>query len=105
MAKYLVPQECGNKVDVRYAQITDAKGRGLRVSGDKLSLSVLPYSPHEIDNAQHPTELPPVHYTFIRVGLEQMGVAGDDTWGAQTHPEYLIDNSKELTLSFSFRGI
>ena len=105
MAKYLVPQECGNKVDVRYAEITDAKGRGLRVSGDKLSLSVLPYSPHEIDNAQHPTELPPVHYTFIRVGLEQMGVAGDDTWGAQTHPEYLIDNSKELTLSFSFRGI
>ena len=105
MAKYLVPQECGNKIDVRYAKITDAKGRGLYISGDKLSLSVLPYSPHEIDNALHPTELPPVHYTFIRVGLQQMGVAGDDTWGAQTHPEYLIDNSKKLTLSFSFRGI
>ena len=105
MAKYLVPQECGNKVDVRYAKVTDNKGRGLMVYGDDLSLSVLPYSPHEIDNATHPTELPPVHYTFIRAGLAQMGVAGDDTWGAQTHPEYLIDNSKKLTFTFSFKGI
>lgn len=51
------------------------------------------------------TELPLVHYTFIRDGLEQMGIAGDDTWGALTHPEYLIDNSKKLILTFSFRGI
>jgi beta-galactosidase len=77
----------------------------LEVHGDALSLSVLPYSPHEIDNATHPTELPPVHYTFLRVGLAQMGVAGDDTWGALPHPEYLIDNSKKLTLSFGFKGI
>ncbi len=105
MAKYLVPQECGNKVDVRYAKITDERGRGIYLMGDKLSLSVLPYSPHEIENALHPTELPPIHYTFIRVGLAQMGIAGDDTWGAQTHPEYRIDNSKKITLSFSFRGI
>lgn len=32
---------------------------------------------------------------LYRVGLEQMGIAGDDTWGALTHPEYLIDNSKK----------
>ena len=32
-------------------------------------------------------------------------VGGDDTWGAQTHPEYRIDNSKELVLHFSFRGL
>lgn len=105
MAKYLVPQECGNKTGVRYAKVTDEHGRGLLIQGDQLHFSALPYSPHELDNALHMTELPPVHYTFIRVGLEQMGVAGDDTWGALTHPEYLIDNSKKLTLTFSFRGI
>ena len=105
MAKYLVPQECGNKTGVRYAKVTDEHSRGLLIQGDQLHFSALPYSPHELDNALHMTELPPVHYTFIRVGLEQMGVAGDDTWGALTHPEYLIDNSKKLTLTFSFRGI
>ena len=105
MAGYLVPQECGNKVGVRYATITDEKGRGLLVRGDQLHFSALPYSPHEIDNATHSIELPPIHNTYIRVGLQQMGVAGDDTWGALTHPEYLIDNHQPLTLSFSFRGI
>ena len=29
MAEYLVPQECGNKTDVRYGKITDRKGRGI----------------------------------------------------------------------------
>jgi beta-galactosidase len=105
MAKYLVPQECGNKIDVRYAKVTDRRGRGLLFHGDSLSLSVLPYSVHEIDNAAHATELPPVHATYIRVGLAQMGVAGDDTWGALPHPEYLIDNSGRLVLTFGFRGI
>lgn len=105
MAKYLVPQECGNKTGVRYAKVTDALGRGLLFTGEDLYFSALPYSPHEIDNATHPTELPPVHYTFVRVALQQMGVAGDDTWGALPHPEYLIDNSKKLTLHFSFKGI
>ena len=104
MAKYLVPQECGNKQGVRYAKVTNAKGRGIVFCGKDLSFSALPYSPHELDNATHPTELAPAHYTFIRVG-EQMGIAGDDTWGAQTHPEYRIANDKKLNLTFSFKGI
>ncbi|MFR6458583.1 MAG: hypothetical protein ACLUPG_19235 [Roseburia faecis] len=33
----------------------------------------------------HPYELPPVHYTVVRVAKSQMGVGGDDSWGAQTH--------------------
>jgi len=104
MAAYLVPQECGYKMGVRYASITDKDGDGLLFTGENLGLSVLPYSPHEIDCALHPNELPPIQYTYIRVG-EQMGVAGDDTWGAKTHPEYCIDNSKEMIVQFKFRAI
>ena len=48
MAKYLVPQECGNKIGVRYAKVTDMKGRGILFEGDDLSFSALPYTPHEI---------------------------------------------------------
>ncbi len=105
MARYLVPSECGNKTGVRWARITDAAGRGIEISGRDLSLSVLPYSPHEIDCAMHTNELPPVLYTWLRVGLRQMGVGGDDTWGAKTHPEFCIDNTKPLELSFSFRAV
>lgn len=105
MAKYLVPQECGNKCGVRYAEITDAKGRGMRFFGDELSFSALPYTPHELENATHAYELPEVHYTVVRVAQQQMGVAGDDSWGAHVHPEYLLDNSKKKVFTFCFRGV
>ena len=39
MAQYLVPQECGNKVGVRYAKVTDERGRGMLFTGDELSFS------------------------------------------------------------------
>ena len=105
MAKYLVPQECGNKTGVRFAEITDENGRGIRIEGDALNLSVLPYSPHEIDCARHQNELPLPLYTWVRVSLQQMGIGGDDTWGAKTHPEYLIDNSRPLELKFRMKAI
>ena len=105
MAKYLVPQECGNKVGVRYVRLVDAKGRGMMFEGDELSFSALPYTPHELENAAHVYELPQVHHTIVRVALAQMGVGGDDSWGSLVHPEYHIDVMKPLEFTFRFKGI
>lgn len=105
IAQYLVPQECGNHTHVRRASITDNLGRGMEFSGKELSFSALPYTPHELENAMHSYELPPVYYTVVRVALQQMGVAGDDSWGARTHEEYLIDVTRPLKLEFDFKGI
>ena len=109
MAKYIVPQECGAKEEVRYASVTDRRGRGMLFEMDETSgpmmFSALPYTPHELENEKHPYELPQVHYTVVRAALGQMGIAGDDSWGARTHPEYLLDASEKMTFTFSFRGI
>ena len=105
IAEYLVPQESGNKCRVRYAKVMDKKGRGMLFFGDELSFSALPYTPHELENATHHFELPPVHYTVVRVAKKQMGVGGDDSWGAHTHPEYLLDASEKMEFTFCFRGI
>ena len=105
IAQYLVPQECGNHTHVRRASVTDNLGRGIEFSGKELSFSALPYTPHELENAMHSYELPPVYYTVVRVALQQMGVAGDDSWGARTHEEYLIDVTRPLKLEFDFKGI
>lgn len=105
MAEYLVPQECGNKTGVRYGKIMDRKGRGLLFTGDKMNFSALPYTPHEMEQAAHPYELPQIHYTVVRVSMQQMGVGGDNSWGALVHPEYLIDVSKKLEFTFTFQGI
>jgi len=104
MAKYLVPQECGNHMDVRYAALTDDRGDGVMFYANYNGFSALPFTVHEIEEAMHHTELPPVHFTHVRIG-QQMGVGGDDTWGAKTHPEYMLNNHKEIGISFSFRGI
>ena len=105
IAEYLVPQESGNKCSVRYARVMDKKGRGMMFFGDELSFSALPYTPHELENASHHFELPPVHYTVVRVAKKQMGVGGDDSWGSHTHPEYLLDASEKMEFTFCFRGI
>ena len=105
MAHYLVPQECGNKVGVRWATVTDYRGRGMRFEGDAMEFSALPYTPHEMENAMHPFELPRVHYTVVRVAQQQMGIAGDDSWGAKTQEEYLLDVTAKKEFTFRFRGI
>lgn len=105
MARYLVPQECGNKTEVRYAKVTDIQGRGLLFVGDKMSFSALPFTPHELENARHSYELPKVHYTVIRAALAQMGIGGDDSWGSKPHDEYLLDVSRKKKFTFYFKGI
>lgn len=105
MAKYLVPQECGNKTEVRWAKITDSRGKGMLFSGDNMNFSALPYTPHEMELAMHPYELPEIHYTVVRVSSQQMGVGGDDSWMAKVHPEYLLNVDKPMKFTFSFKGI
>ncbi|MGI5958112.1 MAG: glycoside hydrolase family 2 TIM barrel-domain containing protein [Massiliimalia sp.] len=102
---YVIPQECGNRTEVRWGKVTDDMGNGLRFASDiPMDFNVIPYTPHELDNAIHTVDLPPVQHTVVRCSLMQMGVGGDDSWGAKTHPEYLLPQ-KPLHFVFSFQGI
>ena len=93
MTPYLRPQESGAKQEVRYALVQNQSGGGLCFFGQPFGLSVTPYTPHEVENARHTFELPRTYQTVVRVFAGQMGVGGDDSWGAKTHPEYLLDVS------------
>ncbi|QHC67944.1 DUF4981 domain-containing protein [Rathayibacter sp. VKM Ac-2759] len=100
---YLKPQESGSRTGVRWAEVTDDDGWGLRLEcAGGMEFSALPWTPYEIENAQHPNELPPVQRTVLRPALRRRGVAGDDSWGARTHPEYRV-RSGEGPLVFRFR--
>jgi beta-galactosidase len=104
VAHYLVPQESGNHTGVRYMKVVDHRDRGMLFSGEKIDVCVSPYTPHELESAMHPYELPQVHYTVVRVG-KQMGIGGDDSWGAKTLDEYLLDTSRQMKFTFTFKGI
>lgn len=105
ISNYAVPQESGNHTGVRCAKIKDKKGFGIEfVCKDKpFELGVSPYTAFELQNALHYYELPKVNYTVVTIAAKQMGVGGDDSWGAQVHKEYTIDASKDLSFEFIMR--
>ncbi|MCA0252047.1 MAG: DUF4981 domain-containing protein [Actinobacteria bacterium] len=106
LADYLRPQESGSHTGVRWAQVTDERGAGLRFEcAGGMEFSALPWTPFEIENARHPVELPPIQHTVLRPALMRRGVAGDQAWGAMTHPEYRLPAGQELTFRFSFQGV
>lgn len=107
LSRYLKPQECANKIEVRRAFLSDIKGRGIKfeAQGKPFELQALPWNAHQLEIARHANELPNPYYTFVRISAAQLGIAGDDSWGARTHEEFRIDISKPLELKFSFTAI
>ena len=103
LSRYLLPQECGNRTGTRYIKVYNEKGEGLKFSYNKVpfEFSIVPYNYMEFQNALHIEELPPVYYTNVNIIGKQMGVGGDDSWGAPVLDEYLIDSSKDMEYSFN----
>ncbi|MEG2929880.1 MAG: glycoside hydrolase family 2 TIM barrel-domain containing protein, partial [Oscillospiraceae bacterium] len=104
LSGYVIPQECGNHTGTRKVTLTDDGGNGIVVTSDlPFEFSALPYTCHELENAYRTFELPPIYATVLRLNMRQMGVGGDDTWGARTHPEFLIPSKEDMTFSFTIR--
>lgn len=105
MSGYLVPQECGNHTGVRWVEVTDEDGKGLRFEqeGQPFENSVLPYSAYELEAATHLEELPVSQFTWVRILAVQMGVGGDDSWGAPVRSQYRISSGQDQELRFSIQ--
>ena len=89
---YLKPQECGNHSHVRYFKVAGDKA-GIKLEScdcNGLNVSVLNWTPYELENARHTYELPPKTHTVIKVSNLMMGVGGDDSWGAPILENFLV---------------
>ena len=108
-APYLMPQETGNHEEVRWAEITDENGHGLRVSrangAAPFAVSLQPYSSFMIEEAQHQDELPTPKHMFLRVLAAQMGVGGDDSWMSPVHSQYHIPADQPISLDVNLELI
>ncbi len=88
---YTRPQESSNRTDVRWLMLADKDGAGLLAVGmPLLSVSAWPYSMEDLEKAMHINELPRRDFITVNLDWKQMGVGGDDSWGARTHPEYAL---------------
>jgi beta-galactosidase len=98
---YSQPQETGNKVEVRWATLTGAAGAGLFAAGlPRLSLNALHHSAADMDQAGHHHEMPARAETYLNLDARQMGLGGDDSWGALPLEKYRIEAGP---LSYRFR--
>lgn len=98
---YAEPQETGNRTDTFWATFTDAAGRGIKVTGDpKINFSILPYTMGELEARKHPWELNPCGNWVLNLDYGQMGLAGEDSWGAKPWPEYQL--LPDRTYSYGF---
>lgn len=103
---YLRPQECGNKTEVRWMTVTNSAGVGLMVQGmPAVEFNALPFTPAELEGSDHAYKLPESDKVVLRINYRQMGVGGDDTWGARPHPEYTLFANRSYFYSFILKGI
>ena len=107
LTPYLVPQECGNRTEVRWAEVKTEDNKGVKFIYDNnpFELSVLPYNFLELEQAAHEYELPKSNYTYVTISMKQMGVGGDDSWGAPVLDEFCIPSNKNYEYSFYIRNI
>jgi beta-galactosidase len=88
MENYVVPQENGNRTDVRWMYLSDPKTKdGLLIIADSLlSMSAWPYTERNIEEAKHTNKLKPAEYITLNIDLVQMGVGGNDSWSDVAAP-------------------
>lgn len=108
---YVRAQETANKCDVRWFTLASKAGAGIKVEGaEPLSVSVwnfpqddLLYVPSTIGH-RHGGCVDKKDMVWVNIDHLQMGVGGDNTWGAMVHPEYTI-TPKEWSYSFTIKNL
>jgi beta-galactosidase len=112
---YIRPQENGYKTDTRWLTLTNDNGTGVLVSGDPVICFAALYNIHDDFESPgklsqyrkdaktantHTIDVKPRDFVNLNVDFGQMGVGGDNSWGARIHKQYrLLDKKYE----YSFR--
>jgi hypothetical protein len=97
---YIVPQENGNKTDVRWAAVHDGRGLGLLAVGMPLmNVSAHHYRVKDLETARHTFELEERDETILHLDHRQAGL-GSNSCGPEPLPQYLI---RPVAMNFMVR--
>ncbi len=104
---YVRPQENGNKTDVRWIALSNNEGLGLLAVGlPLLNVSTYQFAMEDLeyteDVRRHSNEIKAGDIISLNLDYKQMGVGGDNSWGALVHTEYTLP-AKEYSYSFRLR--
>ena len=97
---YIRPQENGNRSDVRWVSFQNENGFGIKFSGKNLICfsahhqNINQFDPGPVKAQRHTNDIYKEPFTYINIDHQQMGVGGDDSWGARTHKEYTLPSGE-----------
>ncbi|MBB5118865.1 beta-galactosidase [Streptomyces eurocidicus] len=106
---YARPQQAGDVTDVRHASLTRSDGIGLTVlaepGGDAgpLEISALRWAPFDLEGLRHPHEMTARQEIVLAVNHRQMGVGGNDSWGAPPLDGYRLPADRPYSYSYRLR--
>jgi beta-galactosidase len=105
---YVRPQENNYHTDVRWFSLTNDAGTGLMITGkpvfctSALNNPMEDYDDGEKKDQRHITDVVPRNFIEWCIDYRQMGVGGDDSWGAKPLSKYMLypgEYSYEFTIS------
>ena len=108
--EYARPQENGTRIDTKKLILKDDKGNGIIFEGlPKFSFSIHKNSIADYDGGiekaqKHLKDIKPQNLIQVIIDKKQMGVGGDDSWGAKPHQKYMI-NSDDFIHSYKITPI
>ena len=101
---YIIPQEHGNRADVRWLSLTDDDGNGLLALADRpFSFSAHHYTTQDLTAAAHTNELPWREEVYLNIDLAQTGL-GNGSCGPGVLPQYMLKPG-EFEFTVRFRAI
>ena len=87
---YVRPQENGHRSDVRWAELTDPTGTGIRIDGaPSFGLTVRRWTSEQLDRAMHTDELTDEGAVFLTVDAAQHGI-GSASCGPGVLPQHQL---------------
>ena len=105
---YIKPQETGNRTDVRWVSLTNDEGIGLlakATASAPIEFNALAYTPEELSNNLHSYMLPENDRVIWRLNYKQMGLGGDNSWGAKPLDKYQISSGNTYKYTFTLKPI
>lgn len=108
--EYVRPQENGYKTGARWFELRNENGIGLKVSGEPtvgfstLHNPIEDFDMEDMNDYRHTNDITKKNGVFITTDLKQMGVAGDNSWGARPMRKYSMP-AQNYEFSFTIEPV
>ncbi|MBQ9812544.1 MAG: DUF4981 domain-containing protein [Thermoguttaceae bacterium] len=102
VSTYSEPGDFGYRTDCRWFSIKDSEGNTFKISaldanGEEIptfGFSIRKQLNRDLESVEHNWMVPKRNFAVINVDFRQQGVGGDDSWGAQTYPQFRLSGKK-----------